>query len=323
MLSLAVTHTQNKAMNHWNRRRTLLTGLAGLAGMGSLPLSLASQAMAGIRKKRIPSSGAALPVIGLGSWLTFDAGPVQRRRDNVRNIIQAFFDRGGGMIDSSPMYATAQEVIGAALSKISNTHELFSATKVWIPGRRAGIWEMEGALKLWGLESFDLIHVHNLLDWQTHLPWLREWQQEGRVRHIGVTTSHGRRHEELLQIMTTQKLDFVQFTYNLANREAEQRLLPMAQDQGLAVVINRPSDGGSLFRQVGRQPLPAWAQEISCENWAQFFLKFIVSHPAVTCAIPATSNIEHLHENMGALQGGLPDAAMRLEMLRYFETVTA
>lgn len=322
VLFRAPLHGQNEPMNQWNKRRKLLAGLAGLAGLGSVPMPLASQPAAGIRKKLIPSSGIALPVIGLGSWLTFDAGSVQRRRDNVRHIIEAFFERGGGMIDSSPMYATAQEVIGAALEHVPDKQGLFSATKVWIPGRRPGIWEMESALKLWGLDSFDLIHVHNLLDWQTHLPWLREWRQERRVRHIGVTTSHGRRHGELAQVMATEPLDFVQFTYNMANREAERRLLPLAADQGLAVVINRPFDGGALFRQVRGRPLPPWAGEIGCENWAQFFLKFLVSHPAVTCAIPATSNIDHLHENMGALQGDLPDAGVRAEMLLYFEKVT-
>jgi len=321
-LSRSANPVQNESMTHSNQRRRFLAGLGGVAGMCCLPLSLASDPAVGIRKRRIPSSGLAVPVIGLGSWLTFDAGAVQHRRDNVRQIIRAFFDLGGGMIDSSPMYSTAQEVIGEALARTSNKHELFSATKVWIPGRSPGRWQMESALRLWGLKSFDLIHVHNLLDWQTHLPWLRDWRTEGRVRHIGVTTSHGRRHAELQEIMSSQELDFVQFTYNLDHREAEQRLLPMVMDRGLALVINRPFDGGALFRRVRGQPLPDWAAEIACTNWAQYFLKFIVSHPAVTCAIPATSNLDHLRENMGALQGDLPDAAMRAEMLRYYASVS-
>ncbi len=286
------------------------------------PGLLASVGKSGVISSTITSSGLELPVIGLGSWLTFDAGPVQSRRDNSRDVMRAFFELGGAMIDSSPMYASSQSVIGEGLSQIQQKQSLFSATKVWIPGRRPGIWQMEGALKLWGLDTFDLIYVHNLVDWDTHLPWLREWQSQGRVRHIGVTTSHGRRHPELLDVMSTQSMDFVQFTYNIQDREAEERLLPMAADKGLSVVINRPFKGGSLFRRVRRTPLPSWASEIDCQNWAQFYLKFIVSHPAVSCAIPATSRVEHLQENMGAMRGKLPSAEMRSEMIRYFETQT-
>lgn len=301
-------------------RRQWLAASAGLAATLAAP-AWATETTIGIRRHRIPSSGAQVPVIGLGSWLTFDAGSVPHRRDNVRAVMQAFFDRGGGMIDSSPMYSTAQEVIGEGLSGIENKQSLFSATKVWIPGRSTGIWQMESALKLWGLDSFDLLYVHNLLDWDAHLPWLREWQQQGRVRHIGVTTSHGRRHGELLDVMRKEKMDCVQFTYNILDREAERHLLPVAQDRGLAVVINRPFRGGSLFGRVRNQPLPDWAAEIEVTNWAQYFLKFIVSHPAVTCAIPATSQVAHLHENMGALSGPLPGAQMREEMIRYYESL--
>ena len=235
--------------------------------------------------------------------------------------MQAFFDRGGGMIDSSPMYASAQSVIGEGLAKIENTQGLFSATKVWIPGRTPGIWQMESALELWGLESFDLLYVHNLVDWETHLPWLREWKAAGRVRHIGVTTSHGRRHDELISVMTNEPMDVVQFTYNIEDREAEQRLLPVAADKGLSVVINRPFQGGRLFRKVRGEPLPDWAGEIDCENWAQFFLKYIISHPAVSCAIPATSRVDHMHENMGALHGRLPDTVMRRRMTAAFDSL--
>ena len=304
-------------------RRSLVKGMAGLAGVCSLPGMLFADNHSNVSTRRIKSSGLGMPVIGLGSWLTFDAGAARSRRENVQQIMQAFFERGGRMIDSSPMYSTAQEVIGSGLRQLENAGSLFSATKVWIPGRSTGIWQMEGALDLWGLKSFDLVYVHNLLDWDTHLPWLRDWQSEGRVRHIGVTTSHGRRHDDLVDVMNAEKMDFVQFTYNIFDREAERRLLPVAADNGLSVVINRPLKGGALFRRVRGKPLPGWASEIAVENWAQFFLKFIVSHPAVTCAIPATSRIDHLHENMGALQGPMPDAAMRAEMIRYFELQSA
>ena len=220
------------------------------------------------------------------------------------------------------MYGQAQRTIGAGLGRLDETSGLFSATKVWIPGAGRGQYQMESALELWGLEQLDLVHVHNLVDWQSHLPWLREWQAEGRIRYLGVTTSHGRRHSEMAGIIRDEPVEFVQFTYNIADREAEARLLPLAADHGKAVVINRPFQGGYLFRRVSGQPLPDWAGEIGCDNWAQFFLKFIVSHPAVTCAIPATSNPDHLDENMGALVGPLPDTAQRAEMVRYFEAVT-
>ncbi|NND43692.1 MAG: aldo/keto reductase [Xanthomonadales bacterium] len=307
--------TQNQGLS----RRAFVASLAGLTASSLLPLSLRAQSPA-IVTKAIPSTGHRLPVIGLGSWLTFDVGANRGRRASVREIIRAFFDHGGAMIDSSPMYSTSQEVIGAALSGLEHEEQLFSATKVWIPGRGPGAWQMESALELWGVDHFDLLYVHNLLDWETHLPWMREWQAEGRATHIGVTTSHGRRHDELLDVMAGEKMDCVQFTYNIAHREAERRLLPAAAERGLGVVINRPFDGGGLFRRVRNRPLPPWAAEIDCRNWAQFFLKFIVSHPAVTCAIPATSRLDHLHENMGALRGPLPDAAMRAEMARYFES---
>ncbi len=301
-------------------RRQFIGASAGLATSLAFK-GWASETTTGMRRHVIPTSGERIPVIGLGSWLTFDVGSVPHRRDNVRAVMQAFFDRGGGMIDSSPMYSSAQEVIGAGLAKIENRQGLFSATKVWIPGRSTGIWQMESALKLWGLDHFDLLYVHNLLDWDTHLPWMREWQQQGRVRHIGVTTSHGRRHDELANVMQREKMDCVQFTYNILDREAERRLLPVARDQGLAVVINRPFRGGALFRRVRGQSLPGWVAEIGVSNWAQYFLKFIVSHPAVTCAIPATSQLAHLEENMGALSGPLPDDPMRREMVRYFESL--
>jgi len=302
-------------------RRTFLGAAAGLVAGVGLPRPLRAGDGTGPLIRGIHTTGATVPAIGLGTWLTFDAGPVQSRRDNCHDIMREFFRLGGGMIDSSPMYASAQDVIGEGLSRIPDHGGLFSATKVWIPGRSAGIWQMEGALELWGLESFDLLYVHNLVDWRIHLPWMRDWQRQGRVGHIGVTTSHGRRHEELLEVMGGEAMDCVQFTYNIEDREAEKRLLPMAADRGLAVVANRPFRGGSLFRRVRGRALPAWAAEIDCENWAQFFLKFILSHPAVTCAIPATSQLSHLRENMGALHGRLPDAPMRREMAAFFDAI--
>ncbi|MDH3609928.1 MAG: aldo/keto reductase, partial [Gammaproteobacteria bacterium] len=198
---------------------------------------------------------------------------------------------------------------------------LFSATKVWTPGEWLGIQQMEASQELWGLDYIDLMQVHNLVDWKTHLKTLREWKESKRIRYLGITTSHGRRHEELIKIMRTEPLDFVQFTYNITHTESEKELLSLARDQGIAVIINRPFDGGNLFNKVENKPLPEWAKEFDCHNWAQYFLKFILSHPAVTVAIPATSRIDHMDENMGALKGSLPDASMRKKMLSHYHSI--
>jgi diketogulonate reductase-like aldo/keto reductase len=222
------------------------------------------------------------------------------------------------MIDSSPMYGYSQDVIGASLREQARPVGLFSATKVWIPGAELGERQIELAQRIWGVDRFDLVHVHNMLDWQAHLGWLSRWRDQGKVRYIGITTSHGRRHEEMEQVIREEDFDFVQFTYNIIDREAEQRLLPLAQEHGKAVVINRPLQGGALFAHVPGRALPDWAAEIDCSTWSQFFLKFVVSHPAVTCAIPATSRTEHLLENMAVLSGRLPKPEMREEMAKYF-----
>ena len=268
----------------------------------------------------IPSSNEHIPVIGMGSWLVFAIDPDNDAELATREaVIREFLERGGGMIDSSPMYGVAQDVIGRSLKRIGDHTGLFSATKVWTRGNRQGLLQMEDSRLLWGLPRIDLMQVHNLMDWQTHLPNLYDMKEEGEIRYVGVTTSHGRRHEEMIDVMRSQPLDFVQFTYNLLDREAENYLLPLASDKGIAVIINRPFQRGALFDAFGHHSLPKWAADIDCENWAQFFLKFIVSHPAVSCAIPATSRVGHLQQNMGAAYGRLPDTAMRKEMVRYVE----
>ena len=293
--------------------------LTGSRSYSILPPSIVP---VGRHMRVIPSSGEKLPAIGLGSWLTFsihldDAEAL----DSRIAILRKFLAHGGGVLDSSPMYGVAQEVIGIALERIGQTKGLFSATKVWTTGNRQGFLQMEESRQLWGLDSFDLMQVHNLLDWQTHLPTLFTMKQQGDIRYVGVTTSHGRRHDQLVDIMRTQPLDFVQFTYNILDREAEQTLLPIAKDRGIAVIINRPFQRGGLFDKFERYPLPEWAKEIDCENWAQFFLKYIISHPAVTCAIPATSKMEHLRENMAAGYGVLPDEKMRHKMAAYVKNL--
>ena len=300
-------------------RRLFLTGLGALAAAAAIGSGRAAAAPAPVLTKPVPATGEQLPVIGMGSWITFDVGDDAAARAQRVAVLQNFFGQGGALIDSSPMYLSSQEVIGHCLAHMSAKPPVFAATKVWTMTRALGIQQMEASRQLWGVDRFDLMQVHNLVDWETHLETLVEWKKQGRVRYIGVTTSHGRRHDELEKIMAKQPIDFVQFTYNMADREAEERLLPLAAERGLAVIINRPLRRGTLFEIVGNSPLPHWAGEIDCANWAQFFLKFIVSHPAVTCAIPATSRVDHMRENMGAAYGRLPDAGMRRRMIGHVE----
>ena len=288
--------------------------------MGGARLSPASEALI---RKQIPSTGEELPAVGIGSWQRFDVPASDRAgRENCTAVLREFFRLGGGLVDSSPMYGQAQAAIGEALRQIGATPSLFSATKVWTDGRQAGIAQMEEAMRLWGIDRFDLIQVHNLVDWSTHLSWLSDWKAEDRVRYTGITTSHGSRHSEVEKLMKTESFEFVQFTYSLANRKAEARLLPLAQERQIAVIVNRAFEGGNLFGRVRGKPLPDFAAELDCKTWAQYFLKFVISHPAVTCVIPATSDLKHLEDNMAAMRGRLPDAAQRDEMVRYYESLS-
>ena len=275
-----------------------------------------------IATKVVPSTGERIPIIGMGTWQTFDVGRSSDVRARLLNVLMTFFDRGGRLIDSSPMYGRSEGVVGALLSRTSPRPSLIAASKVWIYGKRLGVVQIEDSRKEWGIPRFDLLQVHNLLDWEAHLETLREMKANGRVRYIGVTTSHGRRHDEVERIMTREKLYFVQFTYNLADRSVETRLLPLARERGIAVIINRPLDGGELFSRVQGKPLPPWARDIGVTNWSQYFLKFVVSHPAVTLAIPATSQPSHMVENMGAAFGPVPDATMRRRMVDYFSRIS-
>jgi diketogulonate reductase-like aldo/keto reductase len=271
--------------------------------------------------KPIPSSGEAMPVIGLGSSRTFNVGDDIAARNTCAEVIRHFLDAGGRIIDSSPMYGSSQPVIGYALNKLGRSREVFSADKVWISAPSKGRRQMETSRRYWGVPGFDLMQVHNLLSWQEHLETLYEMKAAGKIRYVGITTSHGRRHEEFEEVMKTRELDFVQFSYNLVDREAERRLLPLAAERGIAVIVNRPFQQGNLIYRLEEHPLPGWADEIGCTNWPQFLLKFIVSHPAVTCAIPATSQVEHVKENMSACYGGLPDNDMRARMVSYVKNL--
>ena len=302
-------------------RRRFLGLCASLASAASAVSFYASAQPRGSLTRVIPATGERIHAVGMGSWITFNVGNDPAERAIRVEILDKFFSHGGAMIDSSPMYGKSEEVIGYCLKRLKNTQTLFSATKVWMLGRRFGISQMKHSEDLWGPNGFDLMQIHNLVDWEAHIETLKAWKSEGRIRYIGMTTSHGRRHDELLEVMNRVPLDFVQFTYNILDREAEAHLLPVAAENGIAVIINRPFRRGRLFDYVRDKALPEWASEFDCANWAQFFLKFILSHPNVTCAIPATSQVVHMEENMGAAYGRLPDAETRLRMLGYFDSL--
>jgi diketogulonate reductase-like aldo/keto reductase len=264
-----------------------------------------------ILTRPIPSSGEALPLVGLGTSRTFNVGEDVEARNQCTEVMRVFFGEGGRLIDSSPMYGSSQDVIGYGLARLGHPKALFSADKVWVNSGAKGPEQIRESERRWGVARFDLLQVHNLMSWEEHLPALFEMKKAGKLRYVGITTSHGRRHDELEKIMASQRIDFVQLSYNAVDREVEQRLLPLAQERKIAVICNRPFQQGDLIQALAKAPLPSWAAEIDCSNWAQVLLKFVVSHPAVTCAIPATSNPVHMREDMGASYGRLPDPAMR------------
>jgi diketogulonate reductase-like aldo/keto reductase len=287
------------------RRRTVLQ----LIGLGAAGAARASSPSTAPLTKPIPSSGERLPVVGLGTWITFNVGRDAQARQQCTEVMRAFFAAGGRLIDSSPMYGSSQPVIGEGLGKLGMPKALFSAEKVWTSSDGAA--QIEASRRFWQVPGFDLVQVHNLLAWQEQLPLLQEMKKAGKLRYVGITTSEGRRHREFEQVMREHGLDFIQLTYNPVDREAEQRLLPLARERGIAVLANRPFQEGALLRKLQRHPLPAWAGEIGCTAWSQLVLKHIVTHPAITCAIPATSDVAHLRENMAAASGPMPDEAMR------------
>lgn len=302
-------------------RRLLLKGMLGVATVALLPAAIARSQGTGLSGV-IPATAERIPAIGMGTWITFNTPPLTDARRRRVEVLRTFFESGGTLVDSSPMYGLAEATLGYCLEELEELEEarrLFAATKVWTPTRLAGVAQMKASMSLWGLDRIELMQVHNMVDWETHLRTLLEMKEAGTIRYIGITTSHGRRHREMLKVIETRpEFDFVQFTYNVADREAEKTLLPAAAHHGKAVIINRPFKRGALFDRVDGKPLPDWAGEFGCQNWAQFFLKFVISHPAVTCAIPATSRVNHMLENMGALEGELPDGSTRQRMQEYF-----
>lgn len=289
-------------------RRTVAAGLLAGGAAATLPGAAFAQAPAPLAKP-IPSTEEKIPAVGLGTWITFNVGTDADLRKDCVAVMAAFFEAGGRMIDSSPMYGSSQAVVGAGLKALGNPKPLFSAEKVWTSS--GGPAQIEATRKLWGVPRFDLLQVHNLLSWEAHLDTLFAMKDAGTLRYVGVTTSEGRRHGDLEKIMEKKPLDFVQLTYNPVDREAEQRLLPLARERGIAVIVNRPFQQGALTERLEGEPLPSVAEPLGATSWAQLILKFIVSHPAVTSAIPATSRVDHVRENLAAAAGPLPDEPTR------------
>ncbi|MBI3574636.1 MAG: aldo/keto reductase [Gammaproteobacteria bacterium] len=303
------TKSHDKA---FTRRDVLRAALA--AGTAALTPAVFAAKAATPLKRTIPKSGEQIPAIGLGTWQTFDVGGSDAERTPLREVLKRFVALGGTVIDTSPMYGAAETVIGDLAAEAGVQQALFYATKVWTTGEQAGIRQMETSMRRMRVSRVDLMQVHNLVDLDTHMRTLRAWKEQGRIRYHGITHYTESAYDDLERALRTEKPDFVQLNYSLSSRQAERRLLPLAQELGIAVLVNRPFEKAGLFGRVQGKPLPAWAAEFDCASWAQFFLKFILAHPAVTCAIPATSKVKHLEDNMQAGLGRLPDAATRAKM---------
>ena len=258
-----------------------------------------------------------MAAVGLGTWQTFDVGPAEYPSRSA--VLRRFVELGGGLVDSSPMYGLAEEVVGELANALQLQDRLFVATKVWTRGPRLGIAQMEQSFAKLRVSKIDLMQVHNLVDVETHLSTLRQWKEQGRIRYIGITHYIVDAHRELELLVRRPEIDFVQFNYSLAVRDAERRLLPAAAEHGVATLINRPFESGAMFHRTTRARLPRVAEPLGCRTWAELFLKYVISHPAVTCVIPATANLQHLEQNMSAGHDPLPDAAMREEIARAWD----
>jgi diketogulonate reductase-like aldo/keto reductase len=312
--------TKNK-MNEMTRREAARL-IGGTAAGLLLPIGAhASGEPPAMLTRAIPSSGEKLPVIGLGTWQTFDVDLRPDSGAQLESVLSQFAKLGGRVIDSSPMYGRSEEVIGELSAKLGLRDKFFLATKVWTRGKQAGVESMERSLQRLQTKRIDLMQVHNLVDLETQLATMREWKEQGRFRYLGITHSNSGSHPEVVKVLEKEKLDFVQINYSIMEREADLRILPLAQERGVAVLANRPFGGGDLFGRVRTKPLPDWAAEFDCRSWAQFFLKWIVAHAAVTCAIPATNNPKHLDDNVQAGSGRLPDTKMRQRMVDFISSV--
>ena len=298
------------------RREATRLIAGGAAGLLVAP-SIRAAEQGVMVQRAIPSSGEMIPVIGLGTARSFDVSASAADRQPVEEVLALLVKHGGKLVDSSPMYGRAELVVGEIAKKLKLRDSLFLATKVWTTGRDAGIKQMEHSLELLGTKKLDLIQVHNLIDTETHLKTLREWKKSGRVRYIGITHHTDESQDEVASVLEKEKVDFVQINYSLMEREAEKRVFPIARDRGVAVIVNRPLGRGDLFNRVRGKALPDWASEFDCNSWAQFFLKWIVANPVVTCAIPATANPHHMEDDLSGGVGRLPNEELRQRMVEF------
>ncbi|MEX2365134.1 MAG: aldo/keto reductase [Pseudohongiellaceae bacterium] len=303
-----------------SRRRLLQQSLA-IAGASLLPASAWPEAQPAVRTRAIPSSGEVMPIVGLGTWITFNVGNDATLLNESAAVMAAFFEADGRMIDSSPMYGSSQDTLGFGLDKLGASTPVFSADKVWTSNASNGANQIETSEQRWGVPRFDLLQVHNLVAWEPHLSLLRHMKAADEVRYIGITTSESRRHTEFENVMRGQPIDFIQVSYNILNRDIEDRILPLAMDKGIAVIANRPFQQKRLIHQLEDKPLPLWASDFEASSWAQFLLKYVISHPAITCAIPATTRVDHVRENMACAAGPLPDANQRERMAAYVRSL--
>jgi len=298
-----------------NRR----TCLHNLSALGLLPLISGLQEGSAL-KRTVPSTGEKLTAVGVGTWQTFDVGESNSDREPLQGVLKTLIEKGGTVIDSSPMYGRSEKVVGDVSTELGLNNKLFIATKVWTNGEEEGIRQMNNSFSLLQRKKIDLMQVHNLVDWQTHLKTLQKWKGEGKVRHVGITHYTEGAYSSIEQILKNQSLDFLQINYSLVSRKAEERLFPLAAEKKVAVIINQPFEEGDLFNTVRGKQLPEWAKEFDCNSWAQFFLKFILSNPTVTCVIPGTSKPHHMLDNMGAAFGKLPSEKHRLQMVKFINS---
>ena len=298
------------------KRRNAISKIAALGLASTFPLKTFSN-VTQLNKRKIPSSGELLTTIGLGTWQTFDIGP-QEDEKPLTDVLRAMVEKGLQVVDSSPMYGRSEEVVGKLSTDHGVNDKLFMATKVWTSGKDDGIKQMNESFRLLRRKQMDLMQIHNLVDWQTHLKTLQKWKEEGKIRYTGITHYADSAHDKMEQIIRTNSVDFLQINYSLQSRHAEERLFPAARERGVAVIVNRPFEEGQLFTLSKGKQLPGWCEEFDCKSWGQFFLKFIVSHPAVTCAIPGTAKVSHLLDNAGAATGRLPEESHRKKMIELF-----
>lgn len=300
-------------------RRQFCASLAAAGAMMTAAGPIAAQGP--MIRRPIPASGERLPVVGVGTWQTFDVGRDPADRAQLAEVLRILFAAGGSVIDSSPMYGRAEEVVGDLLAAAGTRGEAFLATKVWTEGAAAGRAQIAESFRLLRAKTIDLLQVHNLVDWRTQLASLREMKQAGRIRYLGLTHYTTAAFGELEDILRTEPVDFLQIPYSIAVRRAEDRILGVAAQRGVAVIANRPFDGGNLFAKTRGRPLPGFAADIDCASWAQFFLKYLLGHPAMTCVIPGTARPRYMADNVGAGRGGLPDAATRARMVAVIEAL--